>query len=386
MSQAAILMAHPSPDLYGSDRVLLETVSAFITAGRRVVVVLPEDGPLAPALRERGAEVEYCPTPVLRKSYLSPIGLVRLVVRTLTSLPGSVRTVRRVRPDLILVNTVTIPVWVLIGRVLGLPVICHVHEAEGSASGLVRRVLYLPLLAASGLVVNSRFSLDVLTATWRVLGRRSRVVYNGVPGPEDTTPPRAALDQARLLFIGRLSPRKGPQVAVAALEQLVAAGVSVRLDLLGAAFPGYEWFEQQLREQVRAAGLDELVGFLGFDPDIWSRLAGTDIVVVPSTLDEPFGNTAVEAMLAQRPLVVSATSGLREAAAGYAMASQVPPSDPAAIAAAVRALIANWTEVVAHSEADRRLAVQRHAPEVYRGQILATINELARRPQRDPAR
>lgn len=377
MSGASILMAHPSPDLYGSDRVLLETVSAFIASGRRVVVALPEDGPLAPALRERGAEVEYCPSPVLRKSYLSPIGLVRLVGRTLSSLPSSVRIVRRVAPELILVNTVTIPVWVLVGRALRLPVICHVHEAEGSASGIVRRLLYLPLLAANGLVVNSRFSLEVLTATWRGLGRRSRVVYNGVPGPESTTPPRPELDQVRMLFLGRLSPRKGPHVAVAALAELVAAGVSARLDLLGAPFPGYEWFEQQLRDQVRAAGLDELVSFLGFDPDIWARLAATDIVLVPSTVDEPFGNTAVEAMLAQRPLVVSATSGLREAAAGYATAVQVPPADPAAIAAAVLDLIARWPEVVTHSAADRRLAIQRHAPKVYQGQILATVTELA---------
>lgn len=41
-----VLIAHPSADLYGSDRVMLETVDALVAAGRRVVVTLPADGPL----------------------------------------------------------------------------------------------------------------------------------------------------------------------------------------------------------------------------------------------------------------------------------------------------------------------------------------------------
>jgi glycosyltransferase involved in cell wall biosynthesis len=158
--------------------------------------------------------------------------------------------------------------------------------------------------------------------------------------------------------------------AVAALRDL---GVQVRLGLLGSVFPGYEWFERELRERVTSQGLDAQVEFIGFDPDIWAHMAAADIICVPSTVDEPFGNTAVEAMLAQRPLIVSDTSGLKEAAGGFASARFVRPDDPAAIVVAVQDMIAHWPDLCAVVAEDRRLAIARYDPAVYRLAIIRTL-------------
>ncbi|MCA0308394.1 MAG: glycosyltransferase [Actinobacteria bacterium] len=377
-----VVVAHPSPDLYGSDRVLLESVGGLVAAGHRVVVALPSDGPLAGALRERGAVVEYVGSPVLRKSSLSPLGLVRLAADALRSLPPMLRLIRAERAALVLVNTITIPLWLAAGRLAGVPVACHVHEAEKSIRPALRRVLYLPLLLARVLVVNSRFSLDVLSEAWPLLRRRGRLLYNGVPGPAEPVPARTRLDSpVELLFIGRLSPRKGPQVALEALRRLEAAEPGrYRLTLLGAVFEGYEWFEAELRATVAEAGLGHAVVFAGFDPDVWGYFARTDIVLVPSTVDEPFGNTAVEAMLALRPLVVSDTSGLKEAAGGYRTARLVPPGDPAALAAAVTGLAGDWTRVVADSASDRELARSRHDPPVYQAGMAGLVAEAIGSP------
>lgn len=361
-----VLVVHPSPDLYGSDRVMLESVSGFIEAGADVTVALPTEGPLVALLRERGAKVVFCATPVLRKSALSPRGLVGLGRELLESARPATRLVRETDPDILYVSTVTIPGWIALGRALGRRVVCHVHEAEGSQPAAVKKLLYAPLLGAQQLVVNSRYALDVMSGAWPVLRGRSGIVHNAVPAPDEAEPLRADVTRPRLLFIGRLSPRKGPQVAVDALKQLVDAGIDAHLDLLGAVFPGYEWFEQQLREQVAGLGLTERVSFLGFRPDVWGTMASADIVLVPSTIDEPFGNTAVEAILAGRPLVVSDTSGLKEAAQGYACARFVAPEDPAALAGAVQSLLGDWDAVRGSIDADRRMAVERHSPATYR--------------------
>lgn len=379
-----VLMAHPSPDLYGSDRVLLETVSAFVTGGNRVVVALPYPGPLEDALRERGAEVEFVAFPVLRRSFLSPFGLLRLAGTALRRLPAMIGLIRRLRPAVVLVNTVTIPVWVLAARLVRRPVVCHVHEAEQGGSDLVWKVLYFPLLFCTGLITNSRFTLDTLKKSWPRLDGCSLVVYNGVPGPVHPNPPRSSIDgEVRLLFIGRLSPRKGPQVVIEAVAQLVQAGQQTRLQLLGAVFEGYEWFEVELREQIERSGLSLVVEFLGFNPDIWGHLAEADIVIVPSTLDESFGNTAVEAMLAERPLVVSAISGLIEASEGYANARRVPPGDATALAGAVQDLLAHWPTVVASSPSDRELALERHGEQVYQEGIVSAVGAVTARDGRD---
>jgi glycosyltransferase involved in cell wall biosynthesis len=367
-------MAHPSADLYGSDRVLLETVSSFVDAGWRVLVTIPADGPLVPLLRERGAVVVLSPTPVLRKSYLSPRGLVTLAVLAARALWSNSRLISQHKPALLLVNTITIPLWLLVGRLRGLRVVCHVHEAEGSASIWLRRALALPLLLAHLLVVNSRFSEGVLTSAFRGLGRRTTVVYNGVPGPAHRVPPRPVLTPpVRVLYVGRLSHRKGVDVVVDAVGVLADRGVQAVLDVVGAVFPGYEWYEAELRQRAQDLGLVDAVRYRGFVPEIWDTVAESDVMVVPSRGDEPFGNTVVEGILAARPVIASASSGLLEAASGYQAARTVPPGDPVALANEIERVIQNWDVLRDAVLQDAERAEEKHGPRRYRSEILSAV-------------
>ena len=372
-----VLIAHPSADLYGSDRVMLETVDALVAAGRRVVVTLPADGPLVGLIEARGARVELCLSPVLRKSALRPVGMVKLLLETARSLPASISLIRRSGAAVVLVNTVTIPFWIPVARLVRRPVICHVHEAEASASSVIKRALALPLLLANKLIVNSRFSLGVLTSSFARLGRKATVVLNAVAGPEQPTLARAGLDGVvRLLYIGRLSPRKGPDVAIEAVNVLRARGVRASLDLVGAPFPGYEWFEQDLRDLVRRKDLGGAVTFHGFQSDVWPHLLSADVVVVPSVKDEPFGNTAVESVLSARPVVVSATSGLQEAVEGYGSAQQVRPADPDALADAIGRVHDDWPTFREKAFQDAHTAAERHAPAEYARRVCEIVDSV----------
>ncbi len=107
------------------------------------------------------------------------------------------------------------------------------------------------------------------------------------------------------------------QDAVDAVGILAERGVDAQLDVVGDAFPGYEWMVEDLTRRIDDAGTGDRVRLRGFDPEIWPHLARADVLVVPSRLDEPFGNVAVEGALAARPLIVSRTSGLIEAADGF---------------------------------------------------------------------
>src|SRR4051794_30940016 len=90
-----LLIAHPSAELYGSDRVALESARAFREAGWDVEVTLTGHGPLEPLLAEAGCTVTVRPAPVLRKAYLSPLGLLRFAWVTARDTPGMLRTLRR---------------------------------------------------------------------------------------------------------------------------------------------------------------------------------------------------------------------------------------------------------------------------------------------------
>ena len=247
-----VLATNPNADLYGASRMLLESVDGFVAQGWRVVVCIP-DGPLVALITAHGGEVRSVPSPVLRRTMLHPRGMVAMIALTLRSIPLTVRLIREVRPDVMYVGTIIQPLWIALGRILGIPIVCHVHEAEGTAPVFVRKTLAFPLLFTRRLVVNSRFSTKVLTDEWPSLASRCEVVYNGVAGPQTVTEPRPELDgPIRLLYVGRLSERKGVQDAVDAVAILAERGVDARLDIVGDVFPGYEWMIEDLRARSGA--------------------------------------------------------------------------------------------------------------------------------------
>ena len=374
-----VLATNPNADLYGASRMFLESVEGMRAIGWRVVVSIPEPaGPLLDEIAKRGAELRPAPSPVLRKAYLNGPGLVRLLAIAVRALPAEIRLLRDVRPDVIYVNTIIQPLWLVLGRCLGIPVVCHVHEGEASTPRLVRKALSLPLLLARRLILNSNFSLRVLIDVVPRVAARSVVILNGVPGPPRVEPPRATLEApVRLLSLGRLSERKGTGDAIEAVRLLATRGVDARLDVVGAVFPGMESVEEDLRRQVTDGRLDGRVRFCGFAPTVWPHLAEADILVVPSRTDESFGNTAVEAVLAARPVIATRIPGLVEASTGFDAAVLVAPRAPDEVADAVQRIVAEWGEFRERAIADAPRAARRHAPAEYRSAVAGVVRSTA---------
>jgi glycosyltransferase involved in cell wall biosynthesis len=322
--------------------------------------------------------VEICPAPVLRKEALGLRGAARVIGLTLRSIRPGWNLIRSQRPDVVYVSTLTLPLWIVLAKLARRPSVCHVHEAETATSRWVRRALALPLLACRMVLANSGFTRDVLLDSLPLLRARTRVVPNSVAGPSVTVPARTELDAPiRVLYLGRLSPRKGPNVAIEAVAELVGRGLDVQLELVGSVVPGWEWYQLELRELISRIGLDSRVTFSGFQPDVWPCLAAADIVVVPALSDESFGNTAVEAILAGRPVVLSSAGGLVEAARGYEAARSVAPGDATAIAAAIEDIVDSWSEVRCAAVRDAEVAAERHSPERYRQRLTVAIDEIA---------
>jgi len=364
-----VLAVHPGAELFGSDRMFLESVIG-LSERAEVVVALPEEGPLADRIRAADITVVTAPMLVLRKSLLRPRGWFTLVRDALRNVRSADRLITQHAPAAVYVSTVTLPLWTPLARLRRVRTVTHVHEAESTASATVRRVLYAPLFTADRIIVNSEFSRRTLLRSFSALAARTDLVLNGVPGPSARTSLRARKPATlRLLFVGRLSPRKGPQVAIAALGLLAARGTDATLDVLGTAFTGYEWFERELRAQTERLGLGDRVRFLGFESNVWPRLDAADILLVPSIVDEPFGNTAVEGVLAERPVIASDTSGLREAAGGYESTRLVAPDDPRSLADAVAAFAEQWPALSAATRRSATEAYDRHHTDRYRSRV-----------------
>lgn len=373
-----LVLAHPSPDLYGSDRQMLRSIEAARADGWDVLLVLPATGPLVELAQASGATVRVVPFPVLRKSLLHPLRILRLAWQATAATVGAVRLLRSTRADLLYVNTVTIPWWLVAGRLARRPSLAHVHEAELDQHPLVSLVLNAPLALAREIVANSAAAASVVTDTLPRLAGRVTVVHNGVPGPPE--PPsartRSTGDPWHLAVIGRLSPRKGIDVALDAVGELVRRGRDVTISVCGTVFPGYEWYEEELRARASEPDLAGRVSLLGYVNPTWHELADCDVVLVPSRT-EPFGNTAVEGLLARRPVVASRVQGLTEVLRDEETGLLVEPGDPVALADAVDRLIADDTlraTLGARGEAD---AHERFGTALYDERIARLLSSAA---------
>ena len=332
-----IVAVHPSSDLYGSDRVFADAVQAFRDGGATVTVVLPTGGPLEDVLAEGGQRPSKLDFPVLRKALLSFGGLSDLLWSAPSTVRRLVRFLRATRPDVLYVSTITVPHWLLAARVAGVGSVCHVHELEPGLPKTLSLGLLSPLRLASRIVVNSQATRNFVEERLSSLRGRSVLAYNGFRFDAVSDPPTFA-PQSRLALVGRLSPRKGQDLAIDALSRVIAMGHDVTLELVGDTYAGYEWYELELRAQAERLGVKGQVLFTGFSPNPASSYAASDIVLVPSRL-EPFGNVAAEGSAWGRPVIAAAVGGLPEIVEDGVTGSLVPPDSPQELALAIHRML-----------------------------------------------
>ncbi|HJP66402.1 MAG TPA: D-inositol-3-phosphate glycosyltransferase [Actinomycetota bacterium] len=181
--------------------------------------------------------------------------------------------------------------------------------------------------------------------------------------PRDGDAARARLDLGPgpiVLFVGRLQPFKGPQVAIQAFAR-VATRPSVpgtaTLVIVGGPSGGGAAELNRLAAEASALGVGPRVRFV--PPQPHARLAefysAADVVVVPSR-SESFGLVALEAQACGRPVVAAAVGGLRHSIVDGVTGFLVPGHDPEAFAD-------QMAELLEHPHLKRRmgLAAAEHA-------------------------
>ena len=369
----ATFAVHPHADMYGSDRMFLESVGIMTPD---VHVVVPKRGPLVDALEQRGIDYEIKDFPVLRKVELrNPWNALRFMFEFLRSIVTLTSWLSARQAAVVYVSTIAAPEWLIAGRLSGARVVCHVHESEPQMSRPASALLLSPLLAAHVAIANS---LDcqswIRSALGKRVARRSRVVHNGVPEPDPAAaaaPAERRTGPRNLVVVGRLARRKGQDTAISAAALVRRAGFDVQLTLVGDGYPGYEDYVDHLRELAVEEQVGDVTVFAGFQ-DPTPHMAAADVVLVPSRV-EPFGLVAVEALLLGRPLVATRVGGLQEIISDGETGLLVPPEDPQALAEAIIRLLSDPLAAAALGRAGQADARARFSMEVYGASLSQAI-------------
>ena len=218
--------------------------------------------------------------------------------------------------------------------------------------------------AARVIAVSKGMRADVQQAYPAIDPERIAVVYNGIdpaaykPDPSRRVLDALGVDPARpyVAFVGRVTRQKGLPVLLEAAAQLRPQAQLVLL--AGAA----DTAELGAEVDRLVAGLRETrSGVIWVDrmlprPDVAQVLTHAAAFVCPS-IYEPLGIVNLEAMACATAVVASAVGGIPEVVEDGQTGLLVPPSDPAALAAALNRLLDDPDLAVRMGTAGRERAI-----------------------------
>jgi len=336
-----ILLNVHSGKLGGAERMALLEADA-LRSRFDLLVAIPE-GPLRARFAAHGELVGGTATLPLWGA--SPRRWAASGVRTLLDAVSLAKLIRRRDVELVLTNSSVCLAAVLGARLAGVPVVVHARDVPKSR--LAPLVLALHGRLASTVIVIADQLKPYLRAA-----RRTRVVriYDGIVLPAQSTPARPAEfgRPLRLCLVGGIDPRKGQDVAVAALAQLREQGIAATLELVGRNVD--ERFAASVREDARRLGIAGYVDFVGETDDVDVRLAKADIVIAPSR-DEWTPLVLMEALAQARPVVASRVGAVAEIVRDGESGLLVAPGSASELASKVAALASD--PVAARAMAER---------------------------------
>ncbi len=176
-------------------------------------------------------------------------------------------------------------------------------------------------------------------------------------------------------FVGRLLAAKGVFDLLEAAPAILSTAPDAHFLLVGG---GSEVVETQLRERIRALGLQERLHLTGQCSDVPELLAAMDVFVQPSW-SEGLGRVVVEAMAMGKPVVATRLAGVQGVLIQGRNASLVEPQRPDEIARAALDFLREPKQARACGQQARQDALERFSLQAYGERMTALYDDLCQK-------
>ncbi|MCS4086111.1 glycosyltransferase involved in cell wall biosynthesis [Salinibacter ruber] len=187
-------------------------------------------------------------------------------------------------------------------------VVLHVHGRPGNSYHF-RRVMTANEKGGCGAYVAVSEFIGECLEERGVPPERIQVVPNGIRVTEKVQSSKKESDVPVITIAGQVEPWKGHADLIEALGLLAESTTDWKCHVVGT---GDENYIERMKEKVRRTGLSGHVVWRGFQQDMGPVYSETDILVVPSRHQEPFGLVAAEAGMYGIPVIASRRGGLPE--------------------------------------------------------------------------
>lgn len=214
---------------------------------------------------------------------------------------------------------VTLQTAIALKEKTGKPFVAHVHSLDYDRGAARYRSFVFDiekegLAKADAIIAVSNYTAGILVKHYGIDAKKIKVVHNAIT-PFTVPVVKRVMPEKLILFIGRLSKQKGPELFLEIANALSRKRKDVRFVVAGAGDLYQELVEQSTKSLKTKL---HFTGHISFQ-ELKELLAVTDVYCMPS-VSEPFGLSALEAAVAGVPVVLSKNSGAAEVLEGAFLA------------------------------------------------------------------
>lgn len=380
-----LLVINPSADLYGANRILVNTLE-FLQLECEITLLLPFEGPLVQFLEERKLKIKivtFGDIPTIGRSKFKGKEIFSLLGSSYRSFVFLKRLKKQYNFDYAYVNTQAGLLSLKLCKWIGLPTLLHVHEIVDYPKLPAKLINRASLKWADNIIVVSDPVQDNLLAMGNVPrhSNKVRVVLNGIVDPLEKVKSTGMIrnpDQKIVIsLIARIKPDKGIWFFLDAIAALPAdlAGRCM-FNIVGGAPPFGAHFVGKLKDDLSAHKYGRLIQYQEFMSDVSALQYNSDILVVPSLMRDPFPTTILEAMALGKPVIATNGGGAVQSVDHGNTGYLINPGDVSAFVNYLILLIQDGELRKTIGMQARRQYLDKFTMDVFRKNFLSTFNLL----------
>lgn len=312
LSVKKILYLHAGAEMYGADKVLLDLLKNLDKTKFSPYVILPSNGVLVEELKKKRIPVQVMPYPIMRRKYFNISGIFNYAFNFFKFSQKLIRFAKENNINIIHTNTAAVLEGCYISKKLRLPQLWSIHEIIVSPQLIYKFTSKIISMYSAVTITDSAAVKKHLEKSGYFIKKQPHVIYNGVDSnrfkPSNSSEYLYAEwnipKNAKIIgMMGRVNSWKGQHDFLKAAEIVMRDNSAVYTVMVGSAFAGEEWREEQLREEINNSPYRDRIVFVRYRTDSEAIYKLLDIFVLPSTRPDPLPTVVLEAMATGKPVV-----------------------------------------------------------------------------------
>lgn len=315
-----ILIIHPSSEMYGSDKILVNILN-ILTSDNNCTLIVPHYGPLIENICKQNININILyndKIPLIARKNFSLMGFCKFLWSFIT-FNSFLKRQNLSNPDILYLNTLAVtPISFFFKHTYK---VIHVHEILKNSS-LIHKIINTVAVKFNNKIicVSEAVNKNLQVVSSNKEKEKIITVHNGITFNDNFVANnelqnfKTNKEKINFALIGRIKPQQKGQIL------LIHAIAKIPKELLekshfyfiGSTVSGQEYMYDEINNEINKFNLNNYITLIPFIKNIEIVYNNIDVSIVPSLIDDSFPTTVLESMYFSKPVIGSNMGGIPE--------------------------------------------------------------------------